>query len=97
MIFGLDQKSESEIESTDKSHENMHCGVCKVKILLCVLCVSVVKDCLENNHRGTENTEVAQRRSHTDFSGNGRPKAITKRSSHANLFPSQVVDGRVAA
>src|SRR6185295_17669373 len=28
---------------------------------LCVLCVSVVSVCWENNHRGTENTEVAQR------------------------------------
>ena len=36
---------------------------------LCVLCASVVKNCSKkNNHRDTENTEVAQRSQETDFS-----------------------------
>ena len=29
---------------------------------LCALGASVVNDCVNNNHRGTENTELAQRR-----------------------------------
>ena len=37
---------------------------------LCVLCASVVNYSLEKNHRDTENTEAAQRRTSTrDFSG----------------------------
>jgi hypothetical protein len=57
MIFGPDQKSESEIEFTDRSHENMGCGVYKVKILLCVLCVSVVNDCLGKTTTEAQRTQ----------------------------------------
>src|SRR5215210_8629442 len=59
----LSQSSEFKRLCTKSGHTRS--SLCN----LCVLCASVVHYCSENNHRDTEDTEVAQRRSRIETFG----------------------------